>query len=276
MNRLQKKCFFVAGGMHGLLALILLIGPAFVSSNNKSENVPELDFVPFKTVDALVSGGGDPKGGTPPPPPVVLPTPPTPAPVIDKAPPPEPVKPVAVKEVAPPKQVPDSLELPKKTKPRIEISDKPVVRNFDKQAAAKAKAKAKATAEAKAAAEQNRRIASAINSAASSMSEGFSDGVSMPVLKGPAAVKRLYTVEWIVPDGITDDSATVTAEITIARNGEVLAHSIVSLSGNSLVDHSVKATLDRVTTAPPLPDDAKEDKRTVTINFNVKAKLGQG
>lgn len=284
MNRLQKKCFFAASGMHGLLALILLIGPAFVSSNDKSKNEPDLIFVPAKTVDDAVQGGGDPKGGMPPPPaPTLMSVKPE---VVETAPPPEPVKPVVVKEVAPPKQVPDSLELPKKTKPKIEVSDKPVVRNFDKQAAAKAKAKAKADAEAKATADQNRQIASVISGAARSMSEGFSGSTSI-VLKGPggggvpygnwkAAVKQRYTAAWIVPDGITDDSATVTASITIARNGEVLAHSIVSLSGNSLVDHSVKATLDRVTTAPPLPDDAKEDKRTVTISFNVKAKLGLG
>jgi TonB family protein len=89
-------------------------------------------------------------------------------------------------------------------------------------------------------------------------------------------VKKVYTDAWVVPDGVTDDSATVTASVTIARSGEVLSTSIVKSSGNSLVDHSVKATLDRVPTVPPLPDGAKEEQRTVTINFNVKAKLGQG
>jgi hypothetical protein len=34
--------------------------------------------------------------------------------------------------------------------------------------------------------------------------------------------------------------------------------------------------LRRVTHAVPLPDNAKEDKRTVTIKFNVKAKRGLG
>lgn len=290
MNRLQKKCFLVATGLHLLLALILLIGPAFLSSNNKPEDVPELDFIPVKFVDALVSGGGDPKGGLPPPAPVVLPTPPTPvvtppapAPVVDKVPPPEPVRRPIVKEVTPPKDDPDSVELSKTPKNKIQVSTTPVVRNAE--AAAQAKARAAAQAKA-AAAEQNRRIASALNSAATSIEHGLSGSTSV-VLKGPggggvpygnwlSAVKQRYTQAWVVPDGVTDDSATVTASVTIARNGDVIASSIVRASGNPLVDHSVKATLDRVTTAPPLPDGAKEDQRTVTINFNVKAKLGQG
>ena len=91
-----------------------------------------------------------------------------------------------------------------------------------------------------------------------------------------SAIKKIYTDAWVVPDGVTDDSATVTASITIARNGEVLSTSIVRGSENPLVDHSVKAALDRVTHAAPLPEGAKEDQRTVTINFNVKAKQGLG
>ncbi len=297
MNRLEKKCFFAAAGLHGLLALILLIGPAFLSSNPATENVPELDFVPFKTVDALVSGGGDPKGGPPPaaPAPAALPTPPAPptpvvsppvaVPVVEKTPPPEPVKRPVVKEVTPPKDDPESVELSKTPKNKIEVSIKPVIRNPDAQAAAKVRAAAEARA-ARAAAEQNQRIASALKSAASSISENLSGSTSIE-LKGPggggvpygnwlAAVKQRYTQAWVVPDGVTDDSATVTASVTIARNGEVLKTSIVRASGNALVDHSVKATLDRVTTAPSLPEGAKEDQRTVTINFNVKAKLGLG
>ena len=65
MDRLQKKCFIASAGFHLLLALILLIGPAFLTSKSTPENVPLLDFVPVRTVDSLLSGGGDPKA-TPP------------------------------------------------------------------------------------------------------------------------------------------------------------------------------------------------------------------
>ena len=60
MNRLQKKCFVASAGLHLLLGLILVIGPAFLVSQSKPDNMPVLDFVPLKTVDALMSGGGDP------------------------------------------------------------------------------------------------------------------------------------------------------------------------------------------------------------------------
>ena len=35
MRRLYKKCFIASGGLHGLLALILLVCPAFLASNPK-------------------------------------------------------------------------------------------------------------------------------------------------------------------------------------------------------------------------------------------------
>ena len=61
--------------------------------------------------------------------------------------------------------------------------------------------------------------------------------------------------------------------VTIARDGTVISARIVDRSGSPVVDQSVQATLDRVRYAAPLPDDAKEDQRTITIYFDVKAKL---
>ena len=290
MNRLQKKCLIASTGFHLLLGVILLIGPAFLSSNTKPEDVSVIEFLPMITSDSAAAGGGDPKGGTPPPTVVPVPptpatpvvTPPAPAPVVEKTPPNEPVKKPRIREVTPPNEPKESPEAVKPSAHKIEVSTTPVIRKYDPQAAAKAKA----AAEAKATAAENKRIASAINRAASNFSDNFSGETSI-VLKGSggggvpygnwlSAIKKIYTDAWVVPDGVTDDSATVTASITIARNGDVLSRSIVRPSGNPLVDHSVKATLDRVTRAAPLPEGAKEDQRTVTINFNVKAKQGLG
>jgi TonB family protein len=107
------------------------------------------------------------------------------------------------------------------------------------------------------------------------------------VLKGPGGgdvpydnfwrqVKSRYANAWVVPDGVTDDQATTAVSVTIARDGKVVSSSITRSSGNIAVDRSVQATLDRVKYAAPLPDDAKENERTVSINFNVKAKRGLG
>lgn len=90
------------------------------------------------------------------------------------------------------------------------------------------------------------------------------------------AVKTIYANAWVVPEGVTDDEATATASVTIARDGTVRDARILRRSGNALADASVEAVLRRVTFAVPLPADAKENQRTVTIKFNVKAKRGLG
>jgi fido (protein-threonine AMPylation protein) len=38
------------------------------------------------------------------------------------------------------------------------------------------------------------------------------------------------------------------------------------------VDHSIQATLDRVTFVAPFPEGAKDSQRTFIINFSLKAK----
>jgi TonB family protein len=97
-------------------------------------------------------------------------------------------------------------------------------------------------------------------------------GGGVPYANFLQAVKSRYANAWVVPDGVTDDQATTVASVTIARDGNVVSAHIVRRSGDSAVDQSVQATLDRVTYAAPLPDDAKESQRTVTISFNVRAK----
>src|SRR6266853_1217187 len=66
MNRLQKKCFIVSAGVHLLLFVILLVGPAFLSSKSHSEDVQALDFYPSKLIDAALIGGGN-RSAKPPP-----------------------------------------------------------------------------------------------------------------------------------------------------------------------------------------------------------------
>ena len=282
-KRLQKKCLVVSASLHLLLVLVLLIGPAFLARSSKTVDLPILDFVPLKTVDALVSGGGSRTGGLPPPPAPPAPTPPAPAPTPPPpapTPTPEAVKPEAVK---PPAPAPESLEV--STKKKREISTTLVTRQFDPKADAKAKADAQAKEDARITTER-RRLAAAIGGAASRLSSEMSGGTSIE-LKGPGgggvpyanflqAVKTVYENAWIVPDGVTDDSATTGASVTIARDGTVVSSKITRSSGNAEADRSVQRTLDRVRFAAPLPDDAKENQRTVDINFSVRAKRGMG
>jgi colicin import membrane protein len=207
----------------------------------------------------------------------------------DPIPEPKPVRRVEPKPDPAPKQV-EKADPPKDDSPsekpvakprhkKIIVSTTPVRRdNTDSRSAAKERAEARA----KAAAEQ-RRIAENFSKTIAGIRGGLSESTEIefsgPGGGGPsyanflAAVKKKYSDAWTVPDGVTDDSATTTASITIARDGSVISAKITRSSGNSLADDSVQRTLDRVKYVVPLPDDAKESQRTVTINFNVKAKL---
>jgi TonB family protein len=284
MDRLQKKCFIASAGIHLLLALILVIGPAFVSTKGKPDDLPLLDFVPVKTVDALVSGGGNPNAKPPPAVQAPQPQPPVTQPALPQQPEPEKVREpepkASPKEIVPAKNEEESLEPSNKKK--VEISTKLVSRTHESQAEAKARADEKAREDARKAADARRRLARQIGQLADNISSEVSGGTTIE-LRGPGgggvpyanflqAVKTKYANAWVVPDGVTDDQATTVASVTIARDGNVVSSHIIRRSGDSAVDQSVQATLDRVTFAAPLPEDAKESQRTVTINFNVRAK----
>jgi len=293
MDRTQKKCVLASFGMHALLCVLLLVGPAFLRSKELPDNSPVLDFVAYKTVDDAASGGGNPKAAMP----IAEPKPLPPEPKVTK-PEPEPVmkpepKPV-VKQPEPelPKEPaakqlvnPDALEPIEKKSRLPDVSTKVVTRK-DSQAEKKKQAEQDAKAEAKKQAAARKQLAQSFSKAADSLSSDLSSSTTIE-LKGPggggvpyanflAAVKTRYSQAWTVPEGVTDEEATATATVLIARNGDVINHRIIIYSRNSEVDRSVQATLDRVRWAAPLPDNAVENQREVTIRFNVKARRSLG
>jgi colicin import membrane protein len=292
VNRLQKKCFIASAGLHLLLLLVLLIGPAFMASQNKPDTMPVLDFVAPKTVDDALSGGGNPNARPPaatfekpqpaPPAPVVKPEPPPPEKVRAPDPPKE-----TVSEI-PPRTDPEySLEPSKERKPRkVNIDLTPVKRPRVTNDDAKVQAQAEAREEARRERDRRQHIAAAFGNAANNLESSLSGSTTVE-LKGPGgggvpyanfldAVKSVYYNAWVVPDGITDDNATTAAVVTIARDGTVVSSHITRSSGNAGADRSVQVTLDRVKWAAPLPDTATENQRTVNINFNVAAKRAAG
>ncbi len=288
MDRLQKKCFIVSAGLHLLLVLILVVGPAFLSSKSEAPEMPVLDFIPIKTVDAMVSGGGNPNGSVPKPAPVVQAQPQA-QPQPQPPPPPPPPKP-EVREPDPPKETAksDSLEVSDQPKHKVEISKTLVTRKNDTQAEAKKRAEAQAREETRLWADARRRAANVIGQTADRITSEISGGTSLE-LKGPGgggvpyanfnqAVMSVYKRAWsgTVPNDATDQTVAAEASVTIARNGDVISARIVRSSGRAGVDRSVQSVLDRVKYAAPLPDDAKEDRRTVTITFEVNAKKGIG
>ena len=280
MNRLQKKCFIASTGFHLLLGLVLLVGTGFLSSRKPPEDRPPSRFIPAKTIDELFSnpGAGSPAPQSQPPAPLPQPQPqvqPTPPPSQPQVRTPEPPKPISQKaELADSKAVkklPD-VSLTPVRRPKNNQTPKQRPPNADAQSDASAdKAKQIASAARNAAKDLRGRLSSAT---VIEMSEGGGSGVSYANFLD--SLKKIYSDAWIVPDGVTDDEATAKASVTIARDGRVVSWKIIRSSGNSLADASVEMALRRVTIAVPLPDSSKEDQRTVTIFFNVKAKRGLG
>ena len=287
MDRLQTKCFIGSAGFHLLLMVILLVGPAFLTSKSKVDNSPILDVIPSKLIDAAFSGGGNPNGTPPPPAPPVPPqrniTPPAPPPEPVKVRAPEPV-PEPVKEVKPTQPDPNAVEPspePKRRKP--EVSTKQVIRRPDTSKTSKSStAKSAADAEARQLADARRRAAALIGATARSLRDDIAPGTSLEAF-GPGGggevyasydqvVRSIYWHAWTPPEETASDEAVTKATVNIASDGTVLSARIIKPSGDASVDRSVQRALDRVTFIAPFPEGAKDKQRTYTINFNLKAK----
>jgi colicin import membrane protein len=290
MDRLQQKCFVASAGLHLLLAVILVIGPAFLSSKSRSDNSPILDVIPGKLIDAAFSGGGNPNAKPPPP------APPAPQ-VAQPAPPPERVKapePVKVREPEPPqkpveearpaKPDPNSLETSTDHKRRRpEVSTTPITRKQDAGKATKwAATTSTDNSEERRLAAARRRAADLIGATARSLRDDVSPGTTLEAF-GPGgggevyapydeAVRSIYWHAWTPPEDTASDAAITKATVTIASDGTVLSARIIKPSGDASVDKSVQRTLDRVTFIAPFPEGAKEKQRTYTIKFDLKAR----
>lgn len=279
MNRTQKKCFIASAGLHLVLLLVLLIGPAFLSSNPKEDNLQVLDIVSPDLIatDANANGGGGPRMRPPSPTPEVPQPQPQQQVAVAQTPKPQPVR---TQEPDPPKIIKpsqDSIAPVKEPKHKIVVNTEEVVRNQKNVSDAKAAA-------ARAAQAEQQRLAAAFNRATRDLNHGFSGGTDVKFNdgfggSGPAyanwlqIVKSIYFNDWSgrVPQDATDDTAIATATVTISRDGTVITAHIIQSSGNPAVDRSIQSTLDNVRYTKAFPESAKEDQRELEIRFNVKA-----
>ena len=286
MDRLQKKCFVASSGIHLLLLVILLVGPAFLTSKSKVDDSAVLDFVPTKLIDAAFSGGGNPNGTPPPPAPPAPPEPrpPAPAPEPVKVREPEPPPPEPAKEVRDTKPDPNALEpSPEPKRKRPQVSTTPVIRRPDTgKTSQSSTATSAADTEARRLADARRRAAAMIGATARSLRDDIAPGTSLEAL-GPGGggevyagydqvVRSVYWHAWTPPEETATDAAITRATVTIASDGSVLSARIIQPSGDASVDRSVQQTLDRVTYVAPFPEGAREKQRTYTIKFDLKAR----
>lgn len=289
MNRLQKKCLIGTVGMHLLLLVIIVTGPAFLSSRSKPDDLLVLNFVPLATTDLPFSGGGNPNAKPPPPAPLPPAQPPAAKTEVKQAPPepkPEPKKveaqaPEPVKPAAKPDEPDLTDSKPKKRLP--DVSTEVVTRSSAEKAQMQKEAAAAAQAQQRADAQ---RRAAQVGETVQNLREGLSGSTSVDIL-GPGgggipyanfkqAVFNAYYNAWSPPAGIANENAITKAIVTIDRDGTVISARITVPSGEPAMDASVQRTLERVKIVAPLPQGSTESQRTLTILFDLSAKKGIG
>lgn len=291
--RREKKCFLGSALFHAALLVVLLVGPAFLSSKPPPQSV--INYIPDEVVDAALSRGGTPRPtpaaalpAAPTPPqraePVSPPEPPQPKPPVKASEPepvPDPPKPLPRTETfkvsekkAPPKKTASTPAPPKKSQTKVNTTV--VIRNADQNAKQKA-------ADLKATEDAAKKLRDTISQTAKNLRNGLSESVSVEVTSGPGGggpsvanwaqvVHGIYDRAWIEPSNATDGRTTAKATITIAKDGSVVSASLTSPSGNAALDQSIRTVLDRVREVPAFPAGAREERRTITIKFNL---LGQ-
>lgn len=271
MNRLQKKCVIGTLGIHLLLLVILIFGPAFFNPQPKADNLQVLDVIPANLVDAAVSSGV--KNAQPPPPaPLQPPAPPQPQqqytppqPKIVQPPAPT-VTPTFLEKVEKyfkptPSVTPDMAPAEKPVKSQdnnIKINLKKVRRDKNSEQT------------------DNSANARAINNTIRNLSHNLSSAtkIDMPGNADAAyanygdVVISVYNSAWQPPAGMAEDNVNVLFKVTIARDGTVISARIITPSGDPNVDMAVQRMLDRVTFIAPFPEGTTDKERNYPINFN--------
>ncbi len=307
MSRLQKKCLIASGTLHGLLVLIVLTSSAFLLKKEEPVDQQVLTFIPDKLVDAALQRPAaqvpaqaqntpPPSNQTPPAeikppdpesirqPPKADPPKPQPEPPKREIARPDPIKPKEPPKKEPIKTEPVKLE-PKKPDPiKIDLSKRQVRDNTglieQKEAARRAQeAKARQDLENR----RNQALAS-LNSLASKLSTPTVGATSLDLgtvgvsyASLDAWIRKVYMDSWQKPAELQAGDFSVMVKVVIRRDGTVESGIVTGPSGISKLDKSVRDVLARVKTiGKEFPEGAREEKRTYTIEFNLKATTGSG
>lgn len=181
---------------------------------------------------------------------------------------------------------PKITDKPAPTKPRIDLTElKPVTRNAEDKRKAQAEEEAReatrqhnaAVASANAA---RQKLAQQFGKAAGDLQRGFASGTKVEV-GGPggeayanygAYVQTAFEDAWKIIQDLSDDDAVATIRVRIARDGRVLDARFVSRAGSAAMNKSVQRAMDAVKQLPPFPEFIRDQERSFTIEFNLKAK----
>jgi TonB family protein len=279
-------------GIHLLLLLILIVGPAFYNQEPKTDNTPTLDVIPDTIVDAAVNSGV--QGAQPPPTPKpVTPQPPQPQPLFA---PPKIVQPPTPAPTPPPTPAPAVTPSPSlmdkfremfESKPAPEPAVKPDLTPTERKTQTQPhpdnikidlRNKVTRTQQKNQAQPDNAQNQKAINNALRSLSHNLSSAtkVDMPGNASAAyasyasVVKSVYeqALRPELPDQVASNNENTKVRITVESDGTVTSAEIISPSGDPSWDNAVQRTLDQVKVLRPFPDGATDKERHYTLNFN--------
>lgn len=289
MNRLQKKCVIGTAGIHLLLFLILIVGPAFFNRQPKADNTV-LDMIPANLVDNALNSGVQ-NAQPPPPAPVTPPTPqdlrpPPPIrtqPQVVQPPPPQPTPKIVQPDPSFLEQVKRYFE-PKPT-PAVTPDMTPVNRpekshqnnqnNIDVNTTL---VKRKPVKNSRHTNPDNSQNTAAINNAIQSLSHHLSSATKIDIPGNATAayanyatvVRSVYEQMLLTqkPEQVAREDETTKVKIVVTRDGTVVSSSIISRSGDPAWDDAVQRTLDKVTFIAPFPDGATDNERSYNLSFN--------
>jgi TonB family protein len=270
MDRLTKKAVITSSLLHGTLVLVLLVGPAFLPSEDPIQAKQIIAFIPFKTLETSMSGGGNPNVEQ-----TIPVTPPTPAPQPERR--EEPPKREETKRPDPPKSEPKPAPKEEDTgwKPRDASKIKVNLNNKVRTDNSSTKPTPNTS--------RNNDAAKALVTAANNIGKSASSPVQIQEFRGPGgggipyagfndALVSAYMRAWLIPDDLASASAKVKVTVTLGRDGRVISSRIQSRSGNSALDASVQRALDKVTFVAPFPASVKDAQKTFWLEFDPRAK----
>jgi protein TonB len=275
MSRLHRKCLVASAAVHGLLLLVLVVGPAFRDAPPEPMEYQQLEIIPNRIVDLALSGGGDPDAG---PPPVQAPVQ---VPVVAPAPTPEPEPLRRVPEpIAEPKPQPQPRERAPTPEPKPKVAEpkpaaskpKIVVAPIKPQSATTRRQSVETGVPPNVAEDLRSRFSSTASRLGGKLTPKTFIGVPGPGGEAFAnysqVVISIYQQQWLKPIGI-EQAAIVKATVVIARDGQVVSTRITKLSGNRTVDESVERVLQRVKTVARFPEGATDTTRTFDLSFEL-------
>lgn len=286
MNRNQKKCLAQSTLIHALV-----LGGLF--SSLVIQPIPEppkpmpLQLASASRVEALLAAQSKP-ADTIPPQPEPKPEPPAQEKVVQPEPKPQPkpkqqakpkVEQPKAKQETKPKPKAEAKPQPKPTpKPEKKVIKPNLERVTRSNPLTEVKTEKPVTPQPDPSAQFKNTVQQKLNSIRQNLSATSTiqapSNVGSPVDSERYArwVRESYENAWNRPDAAQRDNSTVKVRVLVKRDGSIISATIISKSGDPLLDQSIQRALDLVKKLPRFPDGIQEPQMEFTINFNLKSR----